>query len=115
MINVTGGAVASIGAVVGAFVGTSVGSGKGAAIGVLVGSTVASGKGAIGATLCGTTGAIVGAVVTRGASVGVCCKGASLQISLPPITSTDVISVHCRAFCEGYPEFANVLPATNSN
>ena len=103
--NANGGAVASTGAAVGIW----------AAVGVLVGSAVASGKGSTGAAVGVTTGVIVGDVVTRGTSVGVCCRGAKPQISLPPITSTDVISAHCRAFCEGYPEFANVLPATNSN
>jgi len=119
----TGFAVGSTGAVVTTSVGDVVGT-TGDAVGIPVGTAVASGKGAtvgscvsfvVGDAVFGTTGAIVGGVETRGTCVGDCSKGASLQISLPPITSTGAISEHCWPFLEGYPEFANVLPATNSN
>jgi hypothetical protein len=91
--------------------------------GVPVGAAVASGTGAIVGTCDGSvvgdtvvaTGASDGASESTGTSVGDCAKGASPQISLPPITSLGVISEQFRPFCEGYPEFANVLPATNSS
>ena len=113
MINEIGLAVASTGARVGGFVcstgdtvGVPVGAGTGASVGSCIGFRV-------GDTV--TTGDLDGAVVTRGTWVGDCSTGASLQISLPPITSIEAISKHCLAFCEGYPELANVLPAINSN
>lgn len=114
VIGVTGAAVTSTGCAVGDPVGASLASGTGAVVGIAV--AAATGEDVVGAAVCGTTtGATVGSAVTTGTSVGACCKGAKLQISLPPITLTGVMSAHCRAFCEGYPEFANVLPATTSN
>ena len=135
MISDTGFAVASTGAAVGIAVEISVGSGKGSSVGVRVEVPVGVPVGIVGDPArfpVGTTvgncvdfvvgeavsefpGTTEGAEETRGASVGVCCRGASLQISLPPITLTGVMLAHCWAFCDGYPEFANVLPAINSN
>lgn len=104
--------------------GFSVAAGsEGGGVGVPVGAAVASGTGATVGTFDGSVvgdvvvaaGASDGASESTGTSVGDCAKGAKLQISLPPITSLGVISEQFRAFCEGYPEFANVLPATNSS
>ena len=112
MIKDTGLAVASTGEPVGGSVsstgdtvGVPVGAGKEASVGsctgFVVGDTVTTGE--------------MDSVETRGACVADCAKGASLQISLPPITSIGAMSEQFWAFCEGYPEFANVLPAINSN
>jgi hypothetical protein len=83
------------GDIVGVTAGTAVASGKGASVescagGAVIGDSVCAD--------CGTTGASDGAVERIGASVGDCAKGARLQTSLPPITSTGVMSEHCWAF-----------------
>ena len=106
--SATGFVVASTGLAVASSVGDSFVGAADATSGSSTGSVA-------GDPVVGVAGAVDGTVETRGASVGNCARGASLQISGPPITLTGVISEHCRAFWEGYPEFANVLPATNSN
>jgi len=72
----------------------------GAAVG-LTGDAVGLTGAAVGLTgddVCGTTGAIDGAALSRGRSVGALYRGASPQMSIPPITSTGATSEHCRPF-----------------
>jgi len=67
--------------------------------GLSVGATVEFPTGSVvGDVVVESTGEIVGTIETTGASVGNCAKGAKLQISLPPITSTGAMSMHCWAF-----------------
>lgn len=68
----------------------------------------------IGASVGSCTGKLDGSSETNRTSVDDCAIGASLQMSLPPITDSGAMAEHCCALCDGYPEFANVLPATSS-
>ena len=72
-------------------VGAADGTGKGATVGSCTGSVV-------GDTVVEFPAVIDGTLETRGPSVGNCARGASLQISLPPITERGAISEHCLAF-----------------
>jgi len=78
---------------------TSTGLSVGATVEFPTGSVVEFPIGSVvGDVVVESTGEIVGTIETIGASVGNCAKGAKLQISLPPITSTGAMSMHCWAF-----------------
>lgn len=74
-----------VGSFVGGWVRICVGAFDGDSVVLLVGNVVFGSAGEVGD----------GVGVSIGATGGGCQTGASAQISLPPITSTGVISAHC--------------------